>query len=262
MSSYTFTIIKPDSTLNGHTGSIIKRISNSGFHTFGVRTLRLTDDRAKEFYKEHTNKPFFNDLIKYMTSASVTVIALQKSDSNAVEDFRKLIGDTDPKLANIGTIRNLYGTEISSNAIHGADSNDSAKREISFFFPELISKLDTINENYNVQNLNENVTDSIKRAINKGGEFAKDVWNATKREGKETKEAVRILSELVKGSPVSIKEKEFLKAQSIDLVKILPLIAIQGIPLPIPITPFLILLGKKIGFDFLPNSHTKVDYRF
>lgn len=264
MPSYTFTIIKPDSTIKGHTGSIIKRISNSGFKTVGIKTIRLTDERAKEFYNEHTEKPFFKDLIKFMTSAEVTVMVLERSDKNAVEDFRKLIGDTDPRQANTGTIRNLYGTEVSSNAIHGADSNESANREILFFFPELEARLRIIpmNESVNWESLDEGVLDSIKKVVQKGGEFAKDVWNATKREGRETKEALRILSNIVKGDSVSDKEKEFLKAQSVDLVKVLPVIAISGIPVPIPITPFLVMLGKKIGFDLLPNSHTKVDYKF
>lgn len=110
--------------------------------------------------------------------------------------------------------------------------------------------------------LDESVKDSIQAALKKGGDLAKEVWVGIKRESRETKEAVRLLGEIVKGHDVSQTQKDFIKAQSIDLVKILPLIAIQGIPLPLPITPFLILLGKKIGFDFLPNSHTKVEYNF
>lgn len=110
--------------------------------------------------------------------------------------------------------------------------------------------------------LDESVKDSIQAALKKGGDLAKEVWVGIKRESRETKEAVRLLGEIVKGHDVSQTQKDFIKAQSIDLVKILPLIAIQGIPLPLLITPFLILLGKKIGFDFLPNSHTKVEYNF
>jgi hypothetical protein len=163
-------------------------------------------------------------------------------------------------LANIGTIRNLYGTEVSSNAIHGADSDESAIREITFFFPELGNRF--INESFDWDHLDEGVMDMVKKAVTKGGEFAKDVWNATKREGRETKEALRILSEIAKGNKVSDKEKSFLKAQSVDLIKVVPVIAISGIPVPVPITPFLIMLGKKVGFDLLPNSHTKVDYQF
>jgi len=110
--------------------------------------------------------------------------------------------------------------------------------------------------------IDEGLKDSLNNVLKKGADFAKDVWDGIKRESRETKEAVRILSDLAKGNEVSQTQKDFVKAQSIDLVKALPLIAIQGIPVPIPITPFLLLLGKKIGFDFLPNSHTKVDYTF
>lgn len=265
MASYTFTIIKPDSTQKGHTGSIIKRISNSGFKTVGIKTVRLTEDSAKSFYKEHTDKPFFKDLIKFMTSAEVTVMVLERQDKNAVEDFRKLIGDTDPKLANIGTIRNLYGTEVSSNAIHGADSDESASREILFFFPELLVRLSPdiiISESIEWDRIDENVMDLVKKAVEKGGEFAKSVWDVAKREGRETKQAIKILSKLIQREEVPSIEKKFLKAQSFDLIKIIPLVAISGIPVPVPLTPLLIVLGKKIGFDFLPNSHTKVDYQF
>lgn len=108
--------------------------------------------------------------------------------------------------------------------------------------------------------LDEGLRDLITQAISKGKEFAKSVWDATKRESRETQEAINLLAKLIKGEKITDTQKAFIKAQSIDLVKVLPLIAIQGIPLPIPITPFLIFLGKKVGFDILPNSHTKVDY--
>jgi hypothetical protein len=91
--------------------------------------------------------------------------------------------------------------------------------------------------------------------IKKGGKMATDTWEATKRESQETKIAVSILSKMVKGEEVSEKEKSFLKAQSKDLARIIPLVAISGIPIPIPLTPLLILLGKKYGFDFLPKDH-------
>jgi hypothetical protein len=120
-------------------------------------------------------------------------------------------------------------------------------------------------EEFNIKDydeLDEGVKDFLKKALEKGATFAKDVWDATKRESRETREAVRILSDLIHGKEVSDTQKKFLKAQSVDLVKVLPVIAISGIPVPIPITPFLVLLGKKIGFDILPNSHTKVDYTF
>lgn len=111
------------------------------------------------------------------------------------------------------------------------------------------------------QDLNEGLHSFIKKSLDKGSEFAHDVWNATKRESRETQEAVRILNIMIKGEAVTDKQKQFLRAQSIDLIKVIPIIAIQGIPIPVPITPFLILLGKKFGFDILPNSHTKVDYQ-
>lgn len=108
--------------------------------------------------------------------------------------------------------------------------------------------------------LDEGLKDSINAALKRGAQFAKDVWDSVKRESRETKEAVRLLGEVAQGKEITQTQKDFIKAQSVDLVKAVPLIAISGIPVPVPITPFLILLGKKIGFDFLPNSHTKVDY--
>jgi hypothetical protein len=108
--------------------------------------------------------------------------------------------------------------------------------------------------------IDEGLKDTVNAALKRGAEFAKDVWDGVKRESRETKEVVRLLGELMKGRTITDTQKKFIKAQSIDLAKSLPLIAIQGIPLPIPITPFLILLGKKVGFDILPNSHTKVNY--
>lgn len=108
--------------------------------------------------------------------------------------------------------------------------------------------------------LDESIKSAVNTALKKGSDFANSVWVGIKRESRETKEVVRLLNELVKGRDVSDTQKKFIKAQSIDLIKVLPLIAIQGIPLPIPITPFLLLLGKKVGFNILPDSHTKVDY--
>jgi hypothetical protein len=116
-------------------------------------------------------------------------------------------------------------------------------------------------ESWNEQ-LNESVGSWLAKMKDRGIEFAKSVWEATKREGRETREALRILQASVKGEAVTDVQKRFLKAQSVDLIKILPLVAIQGIPIPVPITPLLIMAGKKVGFDFLPNSHTKVDYQF
>lgn len=104
----------------------------------------------------------------------------------------------------------------------------------------------------------ERITSYINRILKRGGDFAGDVWDATKRESQETRIAVEILGRMIKGEDVSDKEKEFVKRQSGDLVRILPLVAISGLPIPIPITPLLIMLGKKYGFDLLPKDHRAI----
>lgn len=104
----------------------------------------------------------------------------------------------------------------------------------------------------------ERITSYINRILKRGGDFAGDVWDATKRESQETRIAVEILGRMIKGEDVSDKEKEFVKRQSGDLVRILPLVAISGLPIPIPITPLLIMLGKKYGFDLLPKDHRDI----
>lgn len=138
INNYTFSIIKPDSVSNGHFSEIHRMIIDSGFKVVGIRAKTLTEEEAKEFYSIHKNKPFFKDLIKFMTSGEIFVLALRKD--NAVEDFRTLIGKTDPKDASIGTIRQKFGESVSKNAVHGADSDENARREILFFFPELRTK--------------------------------------------------------------------------------------------------------------------------
>ena len=116
-----------------------------------------------------------------------------------------------------------------------------------------------LNESRDWHNLDESkFGDWTRKMYNKGTEFSKSVIQGAKREGKETKEVIKILGRMMKGEKVSDNEKKFLKAQSADLAKILPLVAIQGIPAPVPITPFLIMLGKKYGFSVLPNSHSKI----
>jgi len=102
------------------------------------------------------------------------------------------------------------------------------------------------------------MTSYLTRVVKRGGEIASNVWSATKVESQETKIAMGILARMVKGEEVSDNEKKFLKAQSKDIVKILPLVAIQGIPIPLPITPLLIMLGKKYGYDFLPKDHRDI----
>lgn len=137
----TFSIIKPDAMAKGHQTAILRRIINAGFNLLAMQNSRLTEEQAREFYAIHKDKPFYEDLIKFMTSGNVCLLALQ-TPGEAVETFRKLIGDTDPKESAIGTIRNLYGTDVAHNAIHGADSPENAKKEILFFFPELNPYLD------------------------------------------------------------------------------------------------------------------------
>jgi hypothetical protein len=115
-----------------------------------------------------------------------------------------------------------------------------------------IKKFHSFNEGF------EKISDYLNRVLKRGGDFASDVWVATKRESQETKMAVEILGRMIKGEEVTDKEKEFVKKQSGDVVRILPLVAISGLPIPIPITPLLIMLGKKYGFDFLPKDHREI----
>lgn len=137
MGSYTLTIIKPDAY---HVADqITKRITFEGFRVISMKAIMLSKSQASEFYSIHKGKDFYEDLIKFMTSGPIVVYALQKS--NAVEDFRNLIGDTDPQEAKPGTIRSMYGKAVSSNAIHGSDSDENAKKEILFFFPEIENKI-------------------------------------------------------------------------------------------------------------------------
>jgi hypothetical protein len=115
-----------------------------------------------------------------------------------------------------------------------------------------------INKLKNFESFNEGfgkLSNYLNRIWKRGGEFANNVWDATKVEGKETKIAVEILGRMLKGEEVTDREKEFVKRQSKDIVRILPLVAISGLPIPIPITPLLVMLGKKYGFDFLPKDH-------
>jgi nucleoside-diphosphate kinase len=132
---YTFSIIKPDAISKGHEQSILRRINNAGFSILAKSNRFLTKEEAEEFYSIHKGKPFYNSLIEFMTSGRIVVLAIYSKSTSTVDDFRKLIGDTDPKESAVGTIRNLYGTDIGHNAIHGADSNENAMKEIHFFFP-------------------------------------------------------------------------------------------------------------------------------
>ena len=128
----TFTIIKPDAFEAGKSGSIIKIIEEAGFSIKNMRLLKMDMEMASKFYSVHKERPFFERLCNYMCSGPIIVIELQKD--NAVSDFRKLIGSTNPEDAEEGTIRKLYATSIEANAIHGSDSDENAEIEINFFF--------------------------------------------------------------------------------------------------------------------------------
>jgi nucleoside-diphosphate kinase len=130
----TFTMIKPDAVQNGHTGAILEKINANGFRIVALKKTQLSKKDAEAFYAIHKERPFFNDLVAYMTSGPIVPAILEKD--NAVEDFRTLIGNTNPKEAAAGTIRALYATDISANAIHGSDSDDNAIIEGNFFFSE------------------------------------------------------------------------------------------------------------------------------
>lgn len=132
--SFTFAMIKPTAFAEGHSGSIISNISDHGFRITAMKLTRMTELMAANFYNIHLGKDFFPSLIKYMSSGPVVAMILQKD--NAVNDFRHLIGSTDPAKANQGTIRQLFGKSIQHNAIHGSDSDENAVIEAGFFFDE------------------------------------------------------------------------------------------------------------------------------
>jgi nucleoside-diphosphate kinase len=131
----TFTMIKPDAVGANNTGAIIKMIEEAGFRIVAMKKTKLSKERAGQFYAIHKERPFFNDLCEYMSSGAIVPMILEKG--NAVDDFRKLIGATDPKKAEAGTIRNLFAKSIEANAIHGSDSDANAQIEGTFFFSAL-----------------------------------------------------------------------------------------------------------------------------
>ena len=125
-------MIKPDGIANGHAGAILDKIIKAGFRISAMKYIQLTPERAGQFYAVHAARPFYNDLVKYMSSGPIIAAVLEKS--NAVEDFRTLIGATDPAKAAPGTIRNLFAKSIDANAVHGSDSDANADIEANFFF--------------------------------------------------------------------------------------------------------------------------------
>jgi len=132
LNNKTLAILKPDCVKKNLIGKVVTLIQNAGFKISAMKMVKLTPDAAKGFYEVHKDRPFFNDLISYMTSGPCVPIALEKE--NAVEDFRRLIGATDPAKAAEGTIRKLYADSIQENIVHGSDSNENAAIEISHFF--------------------------------------------------------------------------------------------------------------------------------
>ncbi|HHZ79617.1 MAG TPA: nucleoside-diphosphate kinase [Candidatus Marinimicrobia bacterium] len=135
MSNHTLAIIKPDSVSKSNTGKIIDRILNGGFQILAMQQVMLTRERAEAFYAVHRERPFFNNLVEFMTSGSCVPMALKKE--GAVTSFRKLIGATNPEEADEGTIRRDFAENIQNNAVHGSDSNENAVKEIAFFFSSL-----------------------------------------------------------------------------------------------------------------------------
>lgn len=131
----TFTMIKPDAFSAGHAGAITKMIEEAGFSIKAMKLTKLTAETAGKFYAVHSERPFYNDLCSYMSSGAIIAMILEKD--NAVEDFRKLIGATNPAEAAEGTIRKIFAKSIEANAVHGSDSDENAAIEGSFFFSEL-----------------------------------------------------------------------------------------------------------------------------
>ena len=135
MNNKTLAIIKPDSVGKNNVGKILDRILSAGFSVVAMEQRQLSKSNAQEFYVIHRERPFFQDLVTFMTSGPCVPIVLEKN--NAVADFRKIIGSTDPEQADIGTIRKDFAENVQNNAIHGSDSDENARKEIAFFFPTL-----------------------------------------------------------------------------------------------------------------------------
>lgn len=128
----TFTMLKPDSVEKGHVGAILEKITTSGFRIVAMKLTQMTTADAQEFYAIHKERPFYGELVEYMTRGPIVSAILEKS--NAVEDFRTLIGATNPDDAAEGTIRKLYAASIGENAVHGSDSDENAAIEGAFHF--------------------------------------------------------------------------------------------------------------------------------
>ena len=135
INDYTFSIIKPDAVKAGKTGPVLSMINEAGFEIAAMRMLQITRHQAEEFYAVHRERSFYPDLVEFMISGPVVVLVLRYE--NAVEQFRKLIGSTDPAKAEKGTVRARFATNVQMNAVHGSDSPENAAREASFFFSSI-----------------------------------------------------------------------------------------------------------------------------
>ena len=135
MTNRTFTMIKPDATQKGSTGGILEMINAAGFKIVAMKMTYLSKEKAGQFYEVHKERPFYGELVEFMSRGPISAAILEKE--NAVEDFRKLIGATNPANAEEGTIRKKYAASIGENAVHGSDSDDNAKIEGDFFFSRL-----------------------------------------------------------------------------------------------------------------------------
>ena len=133
--SYTFSIIKPNAIRTGKTGPILSMINEGGFEISAIKMVQMTHQQAESFYEVHRGKSFYEDLVEFMTSGPVVVMILRHE--NAVEEFRRLIGPTDPAKAEPGTIRKTFAVSVKMNAIHGSDSDENAVREANFFFSDI-----------------------------------------------------------------------------------------------------------------------------
>ncbi|SKA13359.1 nucleoside-diphosphate kinase [Sediminibacterium ginsengisoli] len=135
MSNRTFTMIKPDATSKGYTGAILDQIVKAGFSIKAMKWIRLSEEQAGQFYDIHRERPFYGELVSFMSSGPIVAAILEKE--NAVADFRKLIGATNPAQAEEGTIRKNFAASIGENAVHGSDSDENAVIEGDFFFSKL-----------------------------------------------------------------------------------------------------------------------------
>ena len=132
MTNRTFAIIKPDAVKKKYTEKIYNHILESSFNILAAKLIKMSKSQAENFYLMHKHKPFYNELVEFMTSGNCMILVLEKE--NAVDAWRETIGTTNPQDAKKGTIRKLYASSLSKNAVHGSDSNENAKKEIAFFF--------------------------------------------------------------------------------------------------------------------------------